>query len=1026
MAATLQASPLLERFRPVLSKRAGLSLAIWGEAGIGKSFQAQALLRALPCRSLSLAASTPFAKLALALPRPPKLASWAERTLTRAGAGERLEPEALAAAFGAVLAGLTPFVLHLEDLHEASPQGLEFALHLARSLPKIRGAGLLVTSRSEPGEAFVPVRLEPLSREASDRLLETEVGAALPPEACAWMHCKAAGNPLYTLEFFRYLARQGFLWNDGGRWRWRKPPEGFLPATVEALIERLLADAKSSQVISYVLETRALLPAEVGYDAWLKTARVGAEELRAASRHLEQQGIFTRSAFSHPLFRELTLKTLSPERRRHLARRTVNALQDEPELAAQFVDDAELESERALELLRRAAESAKDGVRAARFRAQAVRYAEGEEQGRLALESARVLDSLDRPEATRLFAIALEVYPEEPEIVYHLAAHYAEAGRKQEVAELLGRLPQTERTRLGWVKRALSLRFSLADYQGLLELWQAHPQLHQEADPELGYQVGFARVIAGDYQEAEAAARPLLAPSLTSIARARLLTVCGLARFYRHDEAAEALLDEAVAAARDSGQLDYLASTLHNRSMFYEENNREAEMLSDTEEALRLYAEIGLSRHYASTRTKQARILHELGHYERAEEAFQESREILARGDHSAFLITCDAHLSDLYLDWQPSYGTALAYKHAHSAVQAARALGGRKLVLALYSLSLVESRQGRADQGLALADECAALALRFEAEPAYQGVFARGVALESLGEVQRALEHYQQAEKLARNSDWRVYAEKIGLELDRLTNDLGSARERLAWFEEHGLLNGANLAKRYFPDLAAPLALPSEARLLPRLELLGPMQLRAEGLTPIRGRKRQELLALLLEARVSGRSEVSRLALLDALYPNEDEAKAGSSLKELVHGLRESLGATLILTTSGGYALGEYASDVEQFLATAETSLWRGLYLDGLELESPVRESLYLALERHADALLESDPQEAARLGKLLLEAEPYSLDGLKSYLGALRRLGNHRSLERHYQRARERMLEVGETLPSHWQDFLSSGEKP
>ena len=67
-----------------------------------------------------------------------------------------------------------------------------------------------------------------------------------------------------------------------------------------------------------------------------------------------------------------------------------------------------------------------------------------------------------------------------------------------------------------------------------------------------------------------------------------------------------------------------------------------------------------------------------------------------------------------------------------------------------------------------------------------------------------------------------------------------------------------------------------------------------------------------------------------------------------------------------------------------------------------------------------EADPKEAARLGRLLLEADPYDLETLRLTLEALRRAGNHRSLSRLYEKARARMLEVGERLPADWQDFL------
>jgi DNA-binding SARP family transcriptional activator len=244
-------------------------------------------------------------------------------------------------------------------------------------------------------------------------------------------------------------------------------------------------------------------------------------------------------------------------------------------------------------------------------------------------------------------------------------------------------------------------------------------------------------------------------------------------------------------------------------------------------------------------------------------------------------------------------------------------------------------------------------------------------------------------------------------------------------WFAEHGLLNGVTIAKRYFPELAETEKTSVKKRVL-QLEVLGSLRITEQTTTAVRGRKRQELLALLLEARISGRREVPRLTLIEVLYPDDDELKASSSLTSIIHSLRETFGESVILTTASGYTLGNCTSDAEVFLQTGDTLRWAGTYLEGLALsdESSVRDSLYLALADKATALLELDPKEAARVGSILIEAEPYRIEYLKIYLTALRLTNSHGKLARHYQDARERFLEVGETLPDTWQDLLSQSE--
>ncbi len=1022
---------LQPRLKGVVLKRVGLALALWGEPGVGKSHTVRQLLRETSCRSFSFPALVPPGALVRGIPQPDRLPAWAEPLLFKLQKGEALDSKRTAEALGAQLSALAPVVLHLEDIHEASLEGLEWIQALATTALRTRGVALLVTSRNTPPEPFEAHRVAPLSPEASQALLEAEMGSHLPEGALAWIYEHAQGNPLFSLEYLRYLARLGFLWSDGRQWHWRPPQAATLPLTVEALLEQWLHEAAHSPTLRQTLESKALLGLGTDPAVWAKVAGLSPQELNTAQVALERHGLVRAGELAHPLYQEVILRGLLPQARRGYAQRALEALADQPLAAARFLEEAGLHSEQILARLQGAAEAAQqqgDELQAARLWARASTHAPAPQRGELAFAAARVLEKADRPEAMRLLRWVLEDRPDHPEALYLLAGCYADLGDSREVERLMGRFSDHEKAQPDWIKRRIALQFALGDYKGVLQHWEAHPALHHEPTPMLAYNIGFARTLQGDHAGAEAIARTALNQPCSLLDRARLLTVCGLARFYQDDlEAALSLFNQAVEAARGAGQPAYTASTLHNRAMVLEELSREAEMLADTEEALRLYAEAGISRHYASTLTKKARILHEMGQYERAEEAFRESREILQQSDASSFLITCEAQLSNLYLDWQPTYGYTLARKHAESAVELAKPFGGSKLFMALCQLSRVEIRSGRATRGLQIAQECLTMAQGFGIkQPQYQALTAQGLALAELGQAEAARACLHAAYQLASGSDWQVYAERIGLELDRVTENLEGARARLRWFEERGLLNGAHLARRYFPALnQQPPSDSTPSQVLLHLEVLGPMQrtLGEQGET-IRGQKRKELLAALLETRVAGRGEMSKLELLDHLYPGEDEERAASSLKELIHTVRTNLGASMVATTPSGYALGAaVSSDLEEFLRTGETRLWRGVYLGGLaSLHETVRESVYLALRTHAQALLEADPKEAARLGRILLEADPYDLEALRLTLGALRRSGNHKSLGRLYEEARGWMLEVGETLPERWQGFLTA----
>ncbi len=168
--------------RPVLLKRQGVALGVWGDAGVGKSYQVRALLQPLACRSSSFHATVTLATLARDLPRPKTLPLWAAYTLTRLAEGEALENTGVTASLGAVFASLAPFVLHLEDVHEVDPARQALIYELARVVLRTKGAGLVVTSRRELLEPFTPVQLLPLSESALCRLLGRTLGAEPPLE----------------------------------------------------------------------------------------------------------------------------------------------------------------------------------------------------------------------------------------------------------------------------------------------------------------------------------------------------------------------------------------------------------------------------------------------------------------------------------------------------------------------------------------------------------------------------------------------------------------------------------------------------------------------------------------------------------------------------------------------------------------------------------------------------------------------------------------------------------------------------
>ncbi|GBF06870.1 tetratricopeptide TPR_4 [Deinococcus aerius] len=1018
------------RLRSLHLRRAGLALGLWGEPGVGKTFTARAWLRGSACRTVTVHARAPLADLVRAVPGSPRLPAWAEPTLERLARGEYVETAHAAEAALARLRAAAPLILHVEDLHEVSPERLDFFSALARGTRRSRGVGLLVTSRTRPPEAFEAERCEPLDAERTRLLIEGEVGGRLPGEAAEWVFRRAAGNPLFTLAYVRDLARTGHLWNDTRHWHWREPAREVVPLSVEALIEGALREAAGVPTLAAALGARATLPQGAGRGLWARVAALTPDELEAARLELERRSVFVGENFAHPLYRELCGHVLDPAGQRELARRALVLLPpDDPAETAALIEAAGLEASGARALLgaaARRAQAAGNGVVAARFLARAAGHARGGEAARLALEAARNLREVDVGEATRLARLAAGDPATREEALWLQAELLAAQGQGREGERLLEDLPPEVRRGPAFLARVLGLRAQ--DNHGLIELLDAHPGLLAHADPGTLWRAARALAYQGRSEEAEAIAVGVLArPGLSPEGRALALKAQSVVRQVRGDfEGMERLEHEVLDLARASGNLRLTDAALFNRAMALGTLGRLRERDACLEEALRVCRALGDPTAHVIAQVAYGTALAESGEYERAETLLLEARAFLEGVDVSGYLVDCECALSELYRSWQPAHSRVLAVRHAGAALDHARRLDDlRSRVQSLSTLSLAEGWAGEAGRAAALAGEALDLLGALDMpELRLIALKARGTALAALGHTDEARAALSEAEAIARRMGNPREAHAAGLHLDRLANDLAGARERLAWFETHGLPGHAAQARRLFPELETgptPAAAPTL-----RLDVLGEMCFGDGGGTrPVRGGRRQELLALLLQARLRGQAEVSRPGLLEALYPGVGERQAAVSLKELVHLTRSALGRGLIQTTPGGYALGEVGSDAETFLRTGETRLWRGPYLAGLTLDladDSVREALHHALRERMAALLGPDPLETARLGRLLLEAEPYDRGALLLTLRALRAGGNHRGLKRLYEDARARWREVGETLPPHWAELIGA----
>lgn len=1013
----------------VLSKRVGQALGVWGEPGIGKTHSVQQVLQEVPCQHLSLHATAIEAAIFRALPRPRTLPAWIEAQFGRVTSGEPLEAKALADAVVAALSKLAPFVLHFEDLHEASSERLEMIVALAQAVTRTRGVGLLVTSRSQPPEPFRSHHLEPLMREESDALARAETGAELPPAGLSYVFDRAAGNPLFTLEFVRYLVRGGSFWSDGKRWNWRAPPDDYVPVTVEAMISQLVSNLMTPQNRG-VLEARAILPAALTDGrVWADVAGVIPEVFTETRGFFERAGVLSVTRFTHPLIGEVIARELPHNRRREYARRAVGALEEAaPELAASFIDDAGLGSPEALSLLERAANRAKtqgENLRVAHLLGIAAGYASGSERVRLALEAeAELRPTSDYRQRERLARLALETQPENREARYVLVDALAQLGRLDQVEALLAELPEAERGELRWVDLLFRAQAMTQRAAEAIQTWRKHPELaHQPSGRSINHAI-LAYCDLGEMSAAEALSVSTIGRSDLP-PRTRALVINSLAFIRsaqgRHEES-QVLHDEGIAFKRQDGHASNLASGLYDRAINLDRLGRIQEALRDATEAIKLYDASGNVRQAANARAFLGYQLARRGDFPEAESALLEAHDTHTRLGVSINRVICERELIRLYTEWQPLHGGALALKFARDALEHVRTAGYTQLASHVLSTAACAfAWQNDGPGALALANEALErLGPEDSLEDRHACVVALARALEASAEPDRALERWREASELAQNLGMQAETREALLEIARLERDSDGGRILLEWFEQHDLGAAALRARRYFPQADAILAHPTTLR----LNVLGSVSLERDAQpVPTRARKRTEILAYLLETRIAGRSEAGALEIVDALYPDDPEPEARNTLKQQVYLIRSSLSPESITSTPNGYALGAITSDAEDFLRTGDSRLWRGVYLSNLGegWRSGVREALCRALHSKLEALLETDALEAARLSQVLCEMEPYDPDALRLAVRALETVGQAQAARSLFAAGRARLLEVGETLPAALDAFLT-----
>jgi tetratricopeptide (TPR) repeat protein len=1026
---------LLKNLNGVASGFRSVAIAVVADAGMGKTFTVQQTLGVLPCTRVTIHAAEPWHWLHLRLPAIPKsLPVWAQQVLKQIKEQQVVSEKSLAQALCSYFTILAPVVVHLEDVHEASAEQLALWTEIAQMLRKSKGVALLATSRLPLPAVFQEFSLQPLELNAVQDVLQATTEYPLPLEAVHWIYGRSLGNPLYALEFFEHVLHQGFLWLYQKQWLWRTPqPSTAFPKDLEATIaDRIIKIAEKSsqpQVLQRVLMTLALLP-DVPTLKDMVFSRWSAAEQDVFDLELLGTGLWLANQFVHPLYPEVLRSQLWSEQRVLVARDLLPmTLEIAPEFVNRLVLAALLEPEEALHVWQQVAviTQEKQPLVAGRALAAAVAFP-SVYRAEYAMKASQLLRKADLTEALHLSAVAREIKPNDFQVALQYASILSDKGQFERVEEVLATFSVQQMSDVQCLRLRLNLLSRSGQYQEMINIWDSLRANPHPSHIALHKEIATALIALNRHEEAQNLIQNTLLQDISFGYEVLLCNALGISlrrigkttqAIRVFDEIYEKLqqndVEQVMLAAREM--------ILKNRSLVLQQLGKLDLAVLDSEQSVQILQTMGDTYRLSLAKSNLAGLYIPLALFEPAENLLLEAYQILTHLPTSRFLLNTLETLCLLYLEWSPPMVSTLALKYAREALDCARKVASSfELAQSLLSIARVEAQYGDAQKALSLIEEQQIIskALNNEVYTTF-GAWVRLLCLEASGQKAVAISEFPAFLDMARLQEPSAEFERLALEFDRMTNNLNMAQQRVSRLHNMGQAAQAALsvAKRYFPQLfnaTQEILTPFGTQ---TLEVLGEMRFSGEPISK-RLRKAREFLALLLEARLTGRAAVSQLEIVDALYPNEDEEKASSSVRQLIYRIRKNLGENVVQYISNGYVLG-VSSDAEVFLQTLNISLWRGAYLaqESTKRSVNVSEALYHALARAIQESLLSNPNEAARVSRILLAANPYNIESFRLCIQALAAV-QAEDLAVVYTANRQLFLEIGEVLPESWQECL------
>jgi tetratricopeptide (TPR) repeat protein/DNA-binding SARP family transcriptional activator len=844
----------------------------------------------------------------------------------------------------------------------------------------------------------------------------------LPDDLAAWLHVRAEGHPLHTLELLRFLRDGGALRQAGTIWVFRAPSGKAVPRQLEAVLQVRLLTVQADAQAWLGMMALAVIDRPVTVHEWSKLTRQNTDRIVEIANRLEHRGLLheeleageTVFSVAHPLYAPLIRAQLA-----------------QPEL--------ERLHERSLEVCKDVSERARH--------ARACNH-----------PSANALTFEALEDAQRRFAHS--------DVVGHAENLLAiEPGNITIITRLSKAL-----FALGETKRALevSLGAKIADAP--------------EPDCFEVLEVRFHILMRlGRYDDAlETALRCQQAP--TYAATGRLNQALALMHLERFDEARrvidDLLLEFPEASARHGKALDILSDVIYSQGNLrasLEIGSRAANMLREfgdekslaitlsnlggccvhfglwdqgreyLEEAINLFVQRGVVEHVMFARNNLGFLMVENGKYTEARglllnvcQQANTAKETRVEAAALTSLSDLEWQSNNLELAWQyheqarmlEQRESADLVDRAHLEALRGNIAGALELVDAPQTPFHIQKAVKRARIAL-LAGQYDRVAVFLDeaqtpedhATRLAQFKLLRGLAHHKLDQQDRAITDLLEAQRLAElggNTVIRLEAHLALALLERRIDDVRADVRSLDALDAggHTLIIQVLFASEWalLRDQHAELVKPRPTLQRTTLRTLGSFALERDGQTTIlRDSKARDLLAHLLVAflREDGPG-IPRTQLIDAIWPESGDSEAlEMNFRVTLKRLREKLGdAASVLGRDGIYELRDLNADVTHFLRALERldfeaalGWYKGEFLPNIDVTDAeiVRAQLW---QRFRDTALRSSLEQPAAVAADLLEKlhrlEPLDVTLLERLTSTLRATNDPYRLEQTLSRAR------------------------